>query len=82
MPDEPSIPICPQCRHELTSYKERCAVCGWQGTPVEVKQQGTILRELGDKFEIALNDGSVGIYHKHEVYPSPERQPNGLSIFN
>jgi hypothetical protein len=73
-------PVCPSCHQDLISYRDGCGSCGWQGIPVQVKQQGIILRDLGDKFEIALNDGSVGVYHKLYVYPSVDagdvRQPN------
>ncbi len=62
-------PVCPSCNQELISYQDGCGVCGWQGIPVEIKHQGLILRDLGDKFEIALNDGSVGVYSKLYVYP-------------
>jgi len=65
-------PVCPSCNQELISYRDGCGVCGWQGMPVEVKQQGIILRDLGNQFEIALNDGSVGIYSKLYVYPSSD----------
>jgi len=74
-------PVCPSCSQELTSYRDGCGSCGWQGIPVQVKQPGVILRDLGNQFEIALNDGSVGVYHKLYVYPSAnqpadQRQPN------
>jgi len=70
-------PVCPSCSQELTSYRDGCGVCGWQGIPVQVKQPGVILRDLGNQFEIALNDGSVGVYHKLYVYPlDGEHQPN------
>jgi len=73
--------VCPSCHQELISYRDGCGVCGWQGIPVQVKQPGVILRDLGNQFEIALNDGSVGVYHKLYVYPSAnqpadQRQPN------
>jgi len=61
--------VCPCCRQELISYQLGCGVCGWQGIPVEVKQPGFILRDLGDQFEIALNDGSIAVYSKLYVYP-------------
>jgi hypothetical protein len=67
-------PVCPSCSQELISYRDGCGSCGWQGIPVQVKQQGVILRDLGDKFEIALNDGSVGVYHKLYVYPSVDAE--------
>jgi hypothetical protein len=41
---------------------------------VQVKQPGVILRDLGNQFEIALNDGSVGVYHKLYVYPSSDAE--------
>jgi len=69
--------VCPSCHQELISYRDGCGVCGWQGIPVQVKQPGVILRDLGNQFEIALNDGSVGVYHKLYVYPlDGEHQPN------
>ena len=73
-------PVCPSCNQELISYRDGCGVCGWQGIPVQVKQQGIILRDLGNQFEIALNDGSVRAYSKLYVYPSSDagdvREPN------
>jgi len=73
-------PVCPFCNQELISYRDGCDVCGWQGMPVQVKQEGIILRDLGNQFEIALNDGSVGVYSQLYVYPSVDtgdvREPN------
>lgn len=66
--------VCPSCHQDLISYREGCGVCGWQGIPVQVKQPGVILRDLGNQFEIALNDGSVGVYHKLYVYPSVDAE--------
>jgi len=73
-------PVCPSCNQELISYRDGCGVCGWQGTPVQVKQQGIILRDLGDKFKIALNDGSVGVYSKLYVYPSSDERQSSYPL--
>ena len=73
-------PVCPSCNQELISYRDGCDVCGWQGTPVQVKQQGIILRDLGDKFKIALNDGSVGVYSKLYVYPSSDERQSSYPL--
>lgn len=73
-------PVCPSCNQELISYRDGCGVCGWQGIPVEVKQQGLILRDLGDKFEIALNDGSVAVYSKLYVYPSADQRQSSYPL--
>lgn len=65
-------PVCPSCNQELVSYRDGCGVCGWQGMPVQVKQEGLILRDLGNQLEIALNDGSVRAYSQLYVYPSSD----------
>jgi hypothetical protein len=78
MSDEP--PVCPSCNQELVSYRDGCGVCGWQGMPVQVKQEGIILRDLGDKLEIVLNDGSVAVYSKLYVYPSADQRQSSYPL--
>lgn len=68
------LPVCPECHQQLISYQDRCNACGWQGTPVQVKQQGIILRDLGDKFEIVLNNGSVKVFDQLNTYPLPDTE--------